>query len=835
MEFKFYAPVDCDIVAIDKCSDPAFSQKLLGDGLLIKPKKGNFSLPFDEAELTMIFDTKHAYGLKINDIDVLIHCGLETVNLFGKPFKIDLQVNSRLYLFDELFEVDLKYLKERKISSETPIVFDKKIEIKNFKEGAYKKGDLVCLIQYEETKSKQNVRDFFSGSSNKYQKIASEINKYVGSKENYSDVYNCMTRLRFSIIDKNKIDENNLKKLSIVKQIVWNGDELQVVIGPDVYKVKNEVILQNEFSNSIMLTKEKKSAMKSFMSMIMAIMVKMIPVMTGTGIIQALMAILVITGVMPSIVTSQNPAEGQISLFDPQLSPIWVMLFVIARSATYFTAIVLAYTASDYFGLNPVYGVTVGIILGAPIIFFDGGQNGIGQEFIWLPLSKLETSNVSFNRLSDIFRLNPLGTKVFVVLPCIYFAYRIDSWVVKWIPISLELMFRPFIVFLVSAIVGFVIFTPLWNAFEALFGALMYYVGNAPFGLGVGIYVGIWQLCVIFGLHGALGVAIRIEFLTNNGWSYLGIAGSISVWSQVGALIGVALITRNQILKKQAYGMIPMGLLGLTEPILYGINLPKKRPLICGCVAAFFAGAFLNWVSVSQRSQTGLGIFELIGFFTDPVMGGTAKISGLTNGLLYTVGCLISFGGGITLTMLFYKEREHEKTLVFKTALKIKKLIFKDNEIDKELKNELNKEILSFKKVYSKQDLEILKTQEKVIQKYLAKLSEIETKTKTKEEKISKLYLRGQKLIKKNNDVLAEKIQSKIEELQKINFDNLENEKDALYNKIDFNAISKIQNEIMNKLIPKIKILEEERNLNLEEFKDEFKNNTNALLSAYNL
>ncbi|ATQ35173.1 PTS system, beta-glucoside-specific IIABC component [Mesoplasma entomophilum] len=837
MEIKFYAPVDCEIQSVDKCSDPTFSQKMLGDGFLVKPQKGDFSLPFDRAQVVMVFDTKHAYGLDINGLGILIHCGLETVSLKGKPFKTTLISNQKILLGEKMFDVDLKYLTEKNISSETPIVFDKQVKIKDFKEGNYKKGQFVCSIELldklEEIKI-ETIDDFFN-VKNKYEKVAFEINKLVGSKVNYKEVYNCMTRLRFTIIDKSLVNEEELLALDIVKQIVWNGNELQIIIGQDVFKVREEISSQNQFISSVVSSKERKSVAESFFQMVGATMVRTIPIMTGTGIVQALIAILVLCKVMPNIVTSQTAGSGSISLFDPNLNVGWVVLFVIGRTAGFFTGIAIAYTAAEYFKLNPVLGIGIGIIMCAPIIFLDGGQNGIGYEKVWWDLGTLNTQNIPFNGITKIFRIVPLGTKFLVIIPIIYIGQKVDQWVRKWMPVSLDLLFRPFIVFLVPSIVGFFLFTPMWNVIEALLGSLFFYLAKAPFGIGVGLAVGLWQVCVIFGVHGPLSILGQIEYIANRGWGYLFIAASLSVWAQLGALIGVAIITKNSVLKKQAWGMVPMGVLGITEPILYGINLPKKRPLYAGIIAAFIAGALCNWLKVSGRLTTGMGIFAILGYFSEPPFGGVAPLGTLSNGLFFILGALVALGLGIIITLLIFKERIDESTLVNKITKKLINKIFKNKDLNKDVANEISNTLKQLNKIYSADEMKYLKEQEKEIQKYLKISTKINNKIERNDALIEKLFAKGKKAIQNQKQEKALKIKSKIDELSNIDLSTQEVEKDQQRNKIDFEGIIKLRNE-KEKLIRKtLDLVQKTQKIDLSTYIQEYNYSINSLLQNYGL
>ncbi len=389
-----------------------------------------------------------------------------------------------------------------------------------------------------------------------------------------------MTRLRFKIKNKNLVDIEKLKQVNLVKGIVWNGSELQIVIGQDVYKVKDEVIKLNDYSiaikNKLVYKNENVSFIRKLLAMLSGIMVKIIPIMVGTGLIQAIIAILIQTNVMPNIIFNEIQQEG---ILITKAGIGWVILFIIGVSSNYFMGIMIAVSAANYFKLEGLMGVSLGVILCSPLLFGDGGRLGMGNDFLIFDFGNINTGNPILDEITKI-RVNTMNTKIFVIIAAIYTAKKLDTWLKTVIPVALELMFRPFIVIILICPLTFFGYGIIWNFFETLFGSLIFYMGKIPLGVGVGIFVAMWQVAVIFGLHMVLGIISMIDHLANGGQSVYGIAGSISVWSQVGALIGVILITQNAKLKKEAIGMLPAGFLGITEPILYGINLPKKRPLI---------------------------------------------------------------------------------------------------------------------------------------------------------------------------------------------------------------------------------------------------------------
>ncbi|WP_342274767.1 glucose PTS transporter subunit IIA [Spiroplasma endosymbiont of Cantharis lateralis] len=758
MEISLYSPVDGEVKNIQECNDSMFADRMLGDGIVVIPESNKFKAFFDKARVTMIFDTYHAYGFDVEGLQFLIHCGMDTVSLNGKGFSTKLKVGDKVIKNDDIFNVDLNLLKEKNILKETPIVFEINslidYTIKELKVGKVKQGDLLCKISYtlKEKEEQQDLKTItdpveFFNASNKYEKGAKLINQFVGTKRNYNEVYNCMTRLRFNIKNKEKVDIEAIKKAPLVKGVVWNGPELQVVIGQDVYKLKDEIVKLNTEEHTLKasmgLNSEKETFFRKMLAMFSGIMTKIIPIMVGAGLVQAIIAILIQTGLMPNIVF-KSPGPNDVLITEAGIG--WIILFIVGRSTTYFMGIIIAVSAANYFKLEGLMGVALGVILCSPLLFGDGGRLGMGNDFLIFDFGTIDTGNPMLDEITKI-RINTMNTKIFVIVGAIYTAKKLDTWLKRVIPVALELMFRPFIVILVVCPLSFFGYGIAWNFFETLFGALTFYLGQIPIGIGVGIFTAMWQITVIFGLHIMLGMISMLEHISNGGQSIYGIGPSISIWAQVGALIGVILITQNAKLKKEAIGMLPAGCLGITEPILYGINLPKKRPLISGVCAAFIAGAFANIMGVTQRSQSGLGVFSAIGFFSDPIYNGEGKLSPISNGLIYLVACAMSISLAILFSMLSYKERETEKTLLAKTFRKITTISLLELNLNKNDLEKMKTELKENLNLLDKETLNLIKSVEKNIQKWLKLKEKLNSLISSEEIKKDKIINKGKKLV----------------------------------------------------------------------------------------
>ncbi|MDQ0256633.1 PTS system glucose-specific IIA component [Evansella vedderi] len=139
---KIYAPINGEIVPLESVPDPVFSQKMMGEGVAIIPNNGNVSSPV-EGEVVQVAPTKHAVGLRAEDgTEVLIHVGLETVELKGNGFSLNVNVGDKVSVGDSLMEVDLNYIRENAENIITPIVITnsqesgKSYEITNEKSAA---------------------------------------------------------------------------------------------------------------------------------------------------------------------------------------------------------------------------------------------------------------------------------------------------------------------------------------------------------------------------------------------------------------------------------------------------------------------------------------------------------------------------------------------------------------------------------------------------------------------------------------------------------------------------------------------------------------------------
>lgn len=144
-----YAMCDGEFVTIEQVPDEVFAQKMMGDGFAIIPTSGVMNSPVD-GQVDNIFPTKHAISFTVGALEILLHMGIDTVSLEGKPFTVHVNENTTVSHSDHIADVNLDELEQNSKEKEMIIVFtngNEVIENIDFKaSGTVKQGDLIATI-----------------------------------------------------------------------------------------------------------------------------------------------------------------------------------------------------------------------------------------------------------------------------------------------------------------------------------------------------------------------------------------------------------------------------------------------------------------------------------------------------------------------------------------------------------------------------------------------------------------------------------------------------------------------------------------------------------------
>lgn len=428
------------------------------------------------------------------------------------------------------------------------------------------------------------------GSKMKYEQLAKDIIANVGGKENVISVVHCITRLRFKLKDENKANTEVLKNMDGVVTVMKSGGQYQVVIGnhvPDVYKAvvavggfQTESPVEEEESG------EKQGLFNKFIDIISGIFAPTLGVLAATGMIKGFNALFV-----------------SLDLY-ANTSGTYQILNAIGDALFYFFPIFLGFTAAKKFGANQFLGMVIGAALVYPAL------SGLttGKPLYTLFAGTMFESPVYITFLGIPVILMSYSSSVIPIVLATYVGSKVEKWFKKVIPDVVKAFLVPFFTLLVVVPLTFIVIGPIATWAGSLIGQFTtWLIHLSP--IITGIFLGaFWQVFVIFGLHwGLVPIAINnIAVLGEDSILALVFAAS---FAQTGAVLGVWLKTKDQKLKSLSIPAFISGIFGVTEPAIYGITLPKKRPFIMSCVAAAIGGAMLGLFGTKIYMVGGLGVF----------------------------------------------------------------------------------------------------------------------------------------------------------------------------------------------------------------------------------
>ncbi|MBU9851333.1 PTS beta-glucoside transporter subunit IIABC [Rahnella aceris] len=403
-----------------------------------------------------------------------------------------------------------------------------------------------------------------------YRTLADEILRGVGGKENVNSVVHCATRLRFKLKDTSKADAAGLKENPGVIMVVESGGQFQVVIGNHVGAVYEALVRGSALSDGSDDDRgDNGSVFARAIDVISGIFTPFIGIMAASGILKGFLALALACGWMV-------PESGTYK--------VW---FAASDAMFYFFPLVIGYTAGKKFGGNPFVTMMIGGAMVHPLMIaaFDVQQSGAHSEhFLGIPL-------VFINYTSS-------------VIPVILAAWA-SSWLekqsMKILPGAMRNFITPLICLMVIVPLTFLVIGPVatWASQQLAHGyQFVYHVSPMVAGAFMGA---LWQVCVIFGLHWGL-----VPLMINN-FSVLGHDTMLplllpAVMGQVGAVAGVMLRTKDARTRALSGSAISAGIFGITEPAVYGITLPHRRPFIFGCVGGALGAAVLGYFQTTAYS-----------------------------------------------------------------------------------------------------------------------------------------------------------------------------------------------------------------------------------------
>ncbi|ALS36308.1 PTS system beta-glucosides-specific IIC component [Enterococcus rotai] len=415
----------------------------------------------------------------------------------------------------------------------------------------------------------------------KYEELAKNIVKEVGGKENVNSLTNCITRLRFKLKDESKANTEVLKNMDGVVTVMQAGGQYQVVIGNHVPDVRKDVDAVLGVLEAPTESGPKGNLFDQFVDMISSIFQPILAPLSAAGMLKGVNAILIFA-------LGSSFAESSTS----------AIFNAMGDGLFKFLPIFIGYTAMKKFGGSPFLGMLIasslvypGFLEGAATAQFaeSGGLNFFGIPFSIPPAG--------------------YGSTVMPIIAAVAFAAFLEKQLRKVIPDVIKLFIVPFLTALVTIPLTFLVIGPIMNTVsDALGNGLLSIQSFSPilFGAILGFS---WQILVMFGLHWALIPFAIIALSQGDPTSLLTPSGSVS-FAQTGAVLAVMLKTKNAKLKELSIPAFISGIFGVTEPAIYGITLPRKKPFWASCIVGGVTGAIAMGLGMQGYQMGGLGIFR---------------------------------------------------------------------------------------------------------------------------------------------------------------------------------------------------------------------------------
>ena len=450
--------------------------------------------------------------------------------------------------------------------------------------------------------------------------VAQSILTAIGP-ENITEAYNCMTRLRLRV-KAVSVSKEELKKIAGVKGVIMNEGEIHIVLGPgkaeNVAKECKQMLARNSNTAAVsdpkaqapvtkpmteskigdgkdlhaaIRKKNSQSAVKRLLQRIGHIFIPLIPAFIGCGLLTGLITLLL--------------------KIDPELAGNSYIQYLKLAGGSVFTvlnAFVGLYACRE-FGGTPALGGAMAALLASP------GLAGI--TFMGAPL---------IPGRGGIFASLLVGAATALI----------ETRLRKRVPESASLFLTPLVAIITVSLAGLFIFQPLGGYLSDILG---YYTvqairsGGAVTGVVIG---GLFLPIVMAGVHHGL-TPIHADMLASMGMTILLPIAAMAGCGQVGASFAVYLKSKNKFLRRTILSSLPVGMLGVGEPLIYGVTLPLGRPFVCACIGGAFGGAW--------QAYHGIGSYAL-GISGIPLAAATNHV------LLYLAGVFIAYFSGFLATWL---------------------------------------------------------------------------------------------------------------------------------------------------------------------------------------
>lgn len=456
-----------------------------------------------------------------------------------------------------------------------------------------------------------------------YAEIADTLIAALGGKENITRLFHCMTRLRFYVKDRTKINEKEILKVSGISGVNWHEDQFQVIAGNEVNEMYKALENKGVPTDDAPATESQssKSVVSKIIDSITGCMTPMIPALTAAGMIKVVLSLLTTF----HLVTDTSSTYQVISM--------------IGDVTFYFMPFLIAANAAKVFRVNQSLALFIaGVYLSPAFVSMVASDAAI--TLFGLPITKATYSY-----------------SVIPVILMVWITHYIELLVDRITPKMVKLILNPTLVILISAPIALIVVGPLGTIIgNGLAVAINFLSAKLGF-IIVGILAATLPFIVMTGMHHAL-TPIGLNAIATGGTDSLIFVSQVcSNIAQSGSSFAVAVKSKDENMKQLASAAGVSALMGITEPALYGVTLKLKRPVVAAAIAAGIGGIVGGLLHVSLYIAQNC-------IMAIPAFIGEKGMSNLLYGIIMIV---VSFVASFVLTFIFgfedaEPEQEEKKT-----------------------------------------------------------------------------------------------------------------------------------------------------------------------------
>lgn len=406
--------------------------------------------------------------------------------------------------------------------------------------------------------------------SAKYKDLAKQVVTLIGGKDNVVDAWHCQTRLRFKLKDESLAKTDKIKNLDQVINVLFKGGVYQVVIGPDVADAFEEVApLLDLKKNSQAKPEEKTNIGEKIIDFVSGTFQPIIPALSGAGMVKAVLALLV---VFKAITVN---------------SPTYVIMNMFGDTIFYFLPIFLAFSEARKLKCNEIIAAAIATML-------------VNPTWIQFVMAKKPVS--LFNVIP--FHLVNYAYSVIPIILIVFVQSYVEKGLHKIIPKAVELVFEPMLTLLIMGVLSLAVLGPIGDVLGGYLSKLFTFLSvNASWAPAL-IIGGFLPIMVMFGLHNGIAPLGVMQMATKGYDSIFGPGCFVSNMCTATATLIVALRTHDKKTKQIAYSSSITAYMGITEPALYGVTLPRKYPLIATMIGGACGGLYAG-LTHTHRFATG--------------------------------------------------------------------------------------------------------------------------------------------------------------------------------------------------------------------------------------